>query len=187
MKKKVIYICLFFTLIISFLFIAYLYQEQINKLSSDLEISNSKIIQTEELLQEANNHIEDLQITLEHRDSELERALNIQYEELTIEEMCRLAASTYDIDYDMLYAIAKLETENFTSDVFINNNNPGVTINNESLSFESKQEGIMEMARILKYDYIDQGLTTVEQIAIKYCPSSSDNWASEVRQSMNEQ
>lgn len=177
---------LFFVWIISCLFIAYVYQGQINKLSVELELSNSELVQTEKQLQEANYQIEDLITTLENRTKELERASSVQYEDLTIEEMFRLAASTYDVDYDMLYAIARLETGNFTSNLFVNSNNPGGMRGSDWLSFDSKQEGIMEMARLLRYNYINKGLTTVEQIATKYCPPTSSDWASKVRQLMNE-
>lgn len=186
MKRKILYVILLFAWIISCLFIAYIYQGQINNLSSELEASNSELTQIEQQLQEANYQIDDLQTTLEKRVKELERASSVQYDDLTIEEMFRLAASTYDVDYDMLYAIARLETGNFTSNLFVNSNNAGGMRGSDWLSFDSQQEGIMEMARLLRYNYIDQGLTTVEQIAVKYCPPTSSDWASKVRQLMNE-
>lgn len=76
---------LFFVWIISCLFVAYVYQGQINKLSAELELSNSELVQTEKQLQEANYRIEDLITTLEHRTKELERESSVQYEDLTIE------------------------------------------------------------------------------------------------------
>jgi hypothetical protein len=86
----------------------------------------------------------------------------------------------------MLYAIARLETGNFTSGLCVNNNNyGGMRYNGEWLSYDSKLEGIMEMARLLKRNYIDYGLTTPELIAPKYCPNS-DTWANQVRGLMAE-
>lgn len=184
-KKSIIIMSLFSFWIISCLLVAHIYQERINILSNELAISNSELEKSEEKLVEANYKIEDLITTLEKRTEELNRALEVQYSDLTIEEMFRLAANTYEIDYDMLYAIAKLETGNFTSDLFINNNNPGGLRGSDWLSFNSKQEGIMEMARLLKRNYINQGLDTIDEIATKYCPDAAADWATKVKQLMN--
>jgi len=52
--------------------------------------------------------------------------------------------------------------------------------------FESYEENFRAAARILKNNYIDQGLTTPEQIMRKYTPSSNGSWAASVNQWMAE-
>jgi len=47
--------------------------------------------------------------------------------------------------------------------------------------FNSYQEGIEAMARILKENYIDHGLHTPGDIMAKYTPSSNGSWANSVR------
>lgn len=110
---------------------------------------------------------------------ENEELLNKEY---TIEEMFRIAAEVYDVDFNMLYAIAKLETGNFTSTLFTHSHNPGGMRGSSGwLSFDSDFEGIMEMARLIRRNYLDQGLTTLEEIGSKYCPNTAENWAAKVR------
>ena len=96
--------------------------------------------------------------------------------------MFEIAAKAYDVDYNMLYAIARLETGNFTSSLFVNNHNPGGMRSSSGwLSYDSDFEGIMEMARLIRRNYLDQGLTTLEEIGSKYCPNTAENWAVKVR------
>lgn len=115
--------------------------------------------------------------------------LNVHIENLSNktfnrEEMFQIAAQVYDIDFKLLYAIAKHETGHFKSSLFINNNNPGGIKDFESesgwASFDTEFEGIMEMARLIRKYYYDYGLDTVEKIGAKYCPGS-DTWARDVR------
>lgn len=115
-------------------------------------------------------------------------AQNEQYEiqiqelsdqQISLKEMFQIAAEVYQVDFDMLYAISKLETKHFQSDLFVNHNNPGgiKDFDSESgwASYDTQFEGIMEMARLLRRNYLDQGLTTVEEIGSKYCPDPADN------------
>ena len=105
-------------------------------------------------------------------------------QEFSLEEMFQVAAEVYGIDYNMLYAIARLETGNFTSYLFKNNNNPGgIKSGSGWAKYDTQFQGIMEMARLLKRNYIDYGLTTPELIGPKYCPDS-DTWAQKVRSLM---
>ena len=108
--------------------------------------------------------------------------------EYDIRQMFEIAAKAYDMDFKMVYAIARLETGNFTSSLFIENNNPG-GIKNKDLNgwayFDTQFEGILEMTRLLRYGYIDKGLTTLEAIGSVYCPGS-DSWVIQVREIINE-
>ena len=87
-------------------------------------------------------------------------------------------------NYFWLLKYAKLETGNFTSDVYINKHNVGgLTNGGEYKTFSSVTEGVFEMVRNLKVNYINKGLTTPSEINPKYCPTDS-NWASKVTQIM---
>lgn len=55
-----------------------------------------------------------------------------------------------------------------------------------TLAFESFEANFDRAARELKANYIDQGLTTPEQIMTKYTPSSDGSWAESVNQWMAE-
>ena len=105
------------------------------------------------------------------------------------EEMFEVAAEVYRVDPVLLYAIARHETGNFTSRLFVENNNPGgiKDFNSASgwASYDSEFEGIMEMARLIRRGYYDYGLDTPEEIGAKYCPDGTD-WAGAIRRLMKE-
>ena len=87
------------------------------------------------------------------------------------------AAEIYDIDPKLLEAIERLESGNYTSELCVNQNNTwGARDGNGWKSFDSREQSTMELARCLRLNYYNQGLTTVEEIAPVYCPDGS-NWA----------
>lgn len=119
-------------------------------------------------------------------DNELSTYKN-EFLDFNIEQKFRIAANIYQIDFNILYAISKLETGNFTSDLFLSKNNPGgiKTLDGKDYqSFSSDFEGIVEMARLLKKYYFDEGLTTIEAIGEKYCPNPEDKWVEKVKKFM---
>jgi uncharacterized FlgJ-related protein len=76
----------------------------------------------------------------------------------------------------LLAAIAVHETGNGTSSAAKNKNNIGGMMGKNGLmSFSSLEEGIDKMASNLKRNYIDQGLTTIQQIQKKYAPNGAAN------------
>ncbi|WP_445670071.1 glucosaminidase domain-containing protein [Paenibacillus sp. FSL R10-2771] len=82
----------------------------------------------------------------------------------------------YGIDPALLAAIAVHETGNGTSNAVKNKNNVGGMMGKNGLmTFSSVQEGIEKMASNLKRNYIDKGLTTIEQIQKKYAPNGAAN------------
>lgn len=105
------------------------------------------------------------------------------------EEMFDVAAEVYRVDPVLLYAIARHETGNFTSRLFVKNNNPGGIKDSNSASgwasYDSEFEGIMEMARLIRRGYYNYGLDTPEEIGAKYCPDGTD-WAGAIRRLMKE-
>ena len=120
--------------------------------------------------------------------------LTLQVEELSNQtfsrkEMFDIAAEVYRVDPVMLYAIARHETGNFKSRLFVENNNPGGIKDFDSASgwasYGSEFEGIMEMARLIRRGYYNYGLDTPEEIGAKYCPDGTD-WAGAIRRLMKE-
>lgn len=93
------------------------------------------------------------------------------------------AEEKYNIEWELLKAIWKHETGNGTSKAWLQYNNPGGLMYwNKSkgkmdfYKFKTQNDGIMKMAEILRKYYLDQGLTTIEQIGAKYCPvGTNDN------------
>ncbi|OMC79608.1 hypothetical protein BSK62_13085 [Paenibacillus odorifer] len=86
------------------------------------------------------------------------------------------AGKKYGIDPALLAAIAIHETGNGTSSAVKNKNNVGGMMGSNGLmTFSSLQEGIDKMASNLKRNYIDKGLTTIEQIQKKYAPLGAGN------------
>jgi TP901 family phage tail tape measure protein len=77
----------------------------------------------------------------------------------------------YGISPALLAAIAMHETGNGTSSAVRNKNNAfGIMGSNGLKSFTSLEESIKYAASLLKKNYIDKGLTTVEAIQKKYAP-----------------
>ena len=146
--------------------------------TNDLVIEKS--LQISELESEINN----LNQTIKELNLELNEAHNYNFSDLTLEQKFRIAAKEYNIYYKLLYAIAKLETGNFTSNLWINKNNPGGMRTSDWLSFSSQFEGIMAMACNIRNNYYNLGLDTPEKMESKYCPDGS-SWAIKVRDIMN--
>jgi hypothetical protein len=96
------------------------------------------------------------------------------------EDAFEAAGRKYGIDSKLLMAIAMHETGNGTSEAVKSKNNPGGIMDPDTnwaeiKKFGSLDEGIDFMARNLKENYIDQGLTTIEQIQQKYAPIGAAN------------
>lgn len=95
-------------------------------------------------------------------------------------EMVASIAEKYGIDPNLLASIMALETGWGTSSAIKNYNNPGgmmdPSTNWMSLKhYSSLQEGIEAVAKNLKNNYIDKGLTTISSIGAKYCPVGAAN------------
>lgn len=87
---------------------------------------------------------------------------------------------------NVLIAISRLETGNWKSYAYEELNNfGGMSINEQPMAFDSKEDGCKAFVENLKENYIDEGLESVEQIASKYCPVNPE-WADLVRELMNE-
>lgn len=89
-------------------------------------------------------------------------------------------AEKYGIDPNLLASIMALETGWGTSSAIKNYNNPGGMMDPSSnwmslTHYSSLAEGIEAVAKNLKNNYINQGLTTISSIGAKYCPVGAAN------------
>lgn len=93
-----------------------------------------------------------------------------------------LAEEIYGIEAELLEAIQILETGHYTSTLYKTHNNTWGAMNgNEYKYFDSHEQSTLELARCLKYYYLDEGLTTLTQIGEKYCPEDP-SWSEKVNQ-----
>lgn len=115
--------------------------------------------------------------------TEQEKELKISDGE-TIEEKLAIACDIYDVPYDIILAIARLETGWFSSDAYIYGNNPGgMSVNEVPIVYSSLDEGVEAMVSNLSENYFAIGLDTPEKIGSKYCPINPD-WPVVVRELM---
>ena len=87
-------------------------------------------------------------------------------------------SDAYELDFRLIPAIAMQES---TACKFIPNNSHNCwgwgIYGNKLKRFNSYSEAIETVAKGLKANYIDKGLTTPEAIMDKYTPSSNGSWA----------
>ena len=73
-------------------------------------------------------------------------------------------------------AISQWETGNYTSRAFKEKNNiGGMMCNSGLIKYETLDDGIKAFLENLKYNYFNEGLTTIEKIQKKYCPIGAKN------------
>jgi len=96
-------------------------------------------------------------------------------------------ADKYEFDFRLLPAIAMQESnlcKNIPTDSY---NCLGFGIHERgTLAFENFDANFQRAARELKMYYIDEGLTTPQEIMTKYTPGSNGSWADSVNQWMTE-
>lgn len=97
-----------------------------------------------------------------------------QYDEVTYK--IKQVADEKNIDWKLAVAIARLETGNYTSYLFINKNNIGGNyVDGEFKKFETLEDGIDYFISNLKRVYIDKGLNTPKEIQPIYAPKNAKN------------
>lgn len=113
------------------------------------------------------------------------------------ETTCKIkkVAEKYGMNWKLAVAISKHETGNYTSKAFKELNNVGGMMCSSGLrEYATLEEGIEAFVSNLKYNYIDEGLDTIEKIQPKYCPIGAKNdpnglnkyWVSGVTKYYNE-
>lgn len=93
----------------------------------------------------------------------------------------------YSLDYRLLVAIAQQES-NLCKRIPVNSYNCwGFGIyGNKVTRFDSYPQALEKVAKSLKRDYFDKGLTTPEAIMAKYTPPSQGSWAAGVSAFLSE-
>ncbi|KKS95458.1 MAG: hypothetical protein UV71_C0007G0029 [Microgenomates group bacterium GW2011_GWC1_43_13] len=96
-------------------------------------------------------------------------------------------ADKYSLDFRLITAIAQQESNICKIIPPGSYNCWGWGIHsNGSLGFKSFDEGIEEVSRGLRTDYLNKGYTTVNEIMGKYTPLSNGSWADGVNEFMSE-
>lgn len=131
-------------------------------------------------LMETNEKVSLVQIYQEEEKSqEIEKNdVKIDEEECTFDEVsCEIkeVADNYNVDYKLAIAISKHETGTYTSLAFKDLNNVGGmmywTEKGMLLKrYDTLEEDIEAFVSNLKRNYIDMGLTSIEEIQKKYAP-----------------
>lgn len=85
-------------------------------------------------------------------------------------------SKNYNVNPMLVAAICYHETGNGSSEMCVKRNNPGgITTNNGFAKYQTLENGIDAMCRLLKENYIDEGLTDISSIGKKYCPIGASN------------
>lgn len=96
-------------------------------------------------------------------------------------------ADKYSLDFRLITAIAQQESNICKVIPPQSYNCWGWGIHsNGSLGFLSFQQGIEEVSKGLRSDYLNKGFSTIEEIMSKYTPSSNGSWALGVNTFMSE-
>lgn len=96
-------------------------------------------------------------------------------------------ADKYGLDFRLTTAIAQQESNLCKIIPAGSHNCWGWGIHSEgTLGFSSFEQGVEEVSRGLKEDYIDKGYKTIEEIMSKYTPLSNGSWAFGVNKFMEE-
>ena len=117
------------------------------------------------------------------KNAELESLEKIEElaNECTLDEVsCKIKeiSDSYDVDWRLAVAISKHETGDYTSYIFKHQNNVGGLWNGmkgEFYSYDTLDDGIEAYISNLKYNYYDEGRTTIETIQPKYAPIGAKN------------
>jgi len=97
------------------------------------------------------------------------------------------SADLYGLDFRLTTAIAQQESNLCKKIPAESNNCWGWGIHSRgTLGFSSFDEGIQEVSRGLRVEYVDKGFTTTEEIMGKYTPLSNGSWAEGVNKFMSE-
>ena len=85
-------------------------------------------------------------------------------------------AKAIGIDWKLAVAIAEWESATYTSHIFKTKNNvAGLMKDGYPRTFETVDASIEYFINLLKYNYIDAGLDTIEKIQPVYCPIGAKN------------
>ena len=171
------------TFIIFLLIDVALLSNNIIKLQKELDSATQLINQKEQEVKLLYKELDDLAKV----NNELQKELNLNNS--TPREILKIACKEYEINYILAVSIARVETGNFTSELFLKYNNLGGLSNDYGwYKYNTLIEGVNAYVSMLKLEYIDKGLDTPEKMQPKYCPGKDGkHWVSLVRKIMEEE
>ena len=177
--KKILQIAFIIILLID----AALLSSDVIKLQKELNSAAQLINQKEQEVELLYKELDDLVKV----NSELQKELKLNNG--TPREILKIACEEYEVDYILAVSIARVETGNFTSELFLKYNNLGGLSNDYGwYKYDTLIEGINAYVSMLKLEYIDKGLDTPEKMQPKYCPGKDgEHWLSLVRETMEEE
>lgn len=100
------------------------------------------------------------------------------------------ASSLYNVSKELVVAIERHETGNYTSDLFINKNNTFgcKQLNGTWCNFDSTDQSTIELARTLAFKYKVKGeFFNLEHIVEDYCSTNCDTWVSSIEALLKEE
>lgn len=169
-RLRLIVVLLFIIILLNSISINLMYD--IRKTQENILKTNDEIVQLQKEIKETIE--KNTMISNENKEVEKE-------EKVEKVDILTKAGNKYDIDPKLLEAIERLETGNYTSDVYKSLNNTWGAMDGDSfMSFESTDESTMALARCLRLYYFDEGYDTIEKISKKYCPYNAEHWAEQV-------
>lgn len=171
------------TFIIFLLIDVALLSKNVIELQKELDSATQLISQKEQEVKLLYKELDDL----EKINNKLQKELKLSNG--TPREILKIACKEYKVDYILAVSIARVETGNFTSEVFLKYNNLGGLSNDYGwYKYNTLIEGINAYVSMLKIEYIDKGLDTPEKMQPKYCPGKDgEHWISLVREIMEEE
>lgn len=152
-----------------------------------VKISSAQVPLAPDLMAEAvaEGEVADARVILVHNF--LERHNSPLIQEDNFAQVLVDLADKYEVDFRLLPSIAMQESNLCKVTPPGTYNCLGLGIHERGTwGFASYEENFEAAAKILKKNYIDQGLTTPEQIMKKYTPKSNGSWAESVNQWMAE-
>ena len=171
------------TFIIFLLIDAALLSSDVIKLQKELNSAAQLINQKEQEVELLYKELNDLVMV----NNKLQKELKLNNS--TPREILKIACEEYKVNYILAVSIARVETGNFTSELFLKYNNLGGLSNDYGwYKYDTLIEGINAYVSMLKLEYIDKGLDTPEKMQPKYCPGKDgEHWTSLVREIMEEE
>lgn len=150
-----------------------------------LSNENAELLETNSIIIEDNFELQTLNEEISNTNSEL--TAQLEEEQSKDYDVYQVAEETYNVPAVLLKAIEKLETGNYTSELYTTQNNTyGCRTSKGWCSFDSHEQSTMELARLLAFSYGVEG-DNYDLVAINkvYCPDS-DTWATKVQSIINE-
>lgn len=170
-------------LVVAVLFMS-ISQTRLIKAMDNLDLNNNHWQEKYEAMADANEENIKLFEEVKAENDELkERVEELENQPEPEIDILKYAGELYDIDPKLLEAIERLESGNYTSNIYLTKNNTwGAydSLNGVYYTFDSHEQSTMELARTLRYNYFNKGLDTLEEIEPIYCPDG--NWAVQVRE-----